>query len=1356
MYIIFPIILGLYLISIYMFGWRVMFMWFTGYPKLLRIVGAFLTGTGIGVPVTYLFSCLFAKTNDPILWGTVSTIILAIILWFVCKGRVVNFRKTSFSVGDVALAAVALVFSSWIMIKTFHGNASGQLFVGSNTIFDSAYLVGLVRSMSWGANIPFQSPYFAGAPLFYHFFFVFWAALLEHFGIPIVWAVNIPGILSFTALLILVYYLAQLLVKQKPLVGWIAVLFTVTNSSLAFWRLIWEKGLSPGFISGLWRMPTYPFAGPFDGSVISIFVTLNNHVNQRHLAFAVAAGLFLYMVVVSFIASNKITVKKSAVLGAAVGLLFLWNMAIFGLTVSLIAILFVVHKYWKPLVAFMVGSALLLVLSIAPIAPFLYRAAIFINTYFIGNSYGTNRTLLAWNIGTYLWQNLGVLPIIAGLGYLVIPKNILRPFIPFIVLFAGLCMFAAGGKRGFDQKAFSYLIIGVNVLVASAVYWLWTRKGVIAKTGAIIVIGVLTVSGFIDLLPIKNEFAYPLIDTQTAPVIAWIRTATPKNAVFVSYSDMIDPVVLAGRTNYFGFYGNVGWFDRSSVVRRVYSGDYNAAKINDISYILVPKWQKNDFPYVIDVPLLTKKYGIAYEDSKFLILQTGVNDLSEARGDSFRPAITIINPVRGNGLGHEKDDLVASLKAQWQVTKEAGVHATWLFQFGALENTDMTVFVKQEMQDEEFGLLFEIDRNYAEKSHVQFRGQGVWYSSEGLFLNSYDRSERRQLIDTAFAKFKEIFGYYPKTVGAWWIGGDSLVYMQKKYGITAAMRAADQFNLDFYSIWGTPWNIPYLPSKENEGIPAASFEESSKVVILQWAIRDPLRGYADPLYSLQDYPMKGYSTAYIDYLASIYLQRPFGNFVIGLENGGTLEKFQQYYKTILSKAKEIQASGKGDLELARDYSQRFLAQKKMFAGKTYYLSMDYGSQSQSFWYISENYRATIQKTNDTISLIDLRNYADKTEEDFDILPNSQSHLRINEPSIIDSMWFPDQKILIKTTNELLDVKEKDKTVELYAGTGKLASFTPTGCTVGEKTFSFTKAKPRISPLHIILALYFLYFGISLVYKRNLLLLIPLIIPLLLAFPFLLNNSTFLFDKKETLVLAGVSLFRFPVLVTVYISKILPFVILFILHYVFIMKHSGKKNVFVYWGYYALAVFMYLHLPYFPLDKTTYRVVVASFAGIAVVLLITAACIFRKYKTKNVLVQCGAVLPVILLFLALTVVFSRSRLALTSYEINALQKIKDQKKSVVYVEQVDYSVRPIYKAVRPLLYANYQLEQIITGRKWEIVMRPESNVLRLSGYDNKLIVIPRYLGSDMSEFEITSLKLKKTFDNAQIAIFEKSN
>lgn len=736
-----------------------------------------------------------------------------------------------------------------------------------------------------------------------------------------------------------------------------------------------------------------------------------------------------------------------------------------------------------------------------------------------------------------------------------------------------------------------------------------------------------------------------------------------------------------------------------------------------------------------------------------------------AENDPLQPAITVINFIRGNGLGHESDDLLESLKAQWQVTKETGINATWLFQYGALENSGMTEFAKGEMGSQEFGLMFEIDKNYAQKSGVQFRGAGAWYRSDGLLLNSYDRSERRKLIDSAFALFKQKFGYYPKTVGAWWIGGDSLSYMQKKYGITAALRAADQFNLDFYSIWGTPWNIPYLPAKLNEGMPAASFETSTNVVILQWAIRDPLEGYTDPLYSLQDYQMKeGYTPLYVDYLASIFLQKPMGNFVIGLENGGTLETFGRSYKTMLTKTKEIETSGKADVLFARDYAQKFLAQKKVFATKNYILSTDYDSSDQSFWYISQQYRAAIQKRNNTVWLVDLRNYREKIAEDFTILPNSQSHLRINEPSIIDSMRFPQERIEIKKTSEPLSIQEHDTEVVLYAGNERIASFTPTGCTLSlesgtEKVFSFEKGNQTIYPSQIIVLLYIIYFSIIYLYRENihnsLKECLILLIPFCFASQFLMDIPTVLFDKKETVLFFLFSLFHFlPVGQALLFIKILPFIILFLLHFLWIIRSSGTVKKMMFWGYVVFLACVYCHLPYFPLDKTTYVFVLIPFITVVVLLFIAGFILWRKEKSKCIRILCVLIPLIMLLIIGTSVVFSRSRLALTPYEMDALEVIKQQKKSVVWVEEVDYGIVPIYKAVKPLLYANYWIGAWITGKPWDIITRPENNILNISGYDDRLIVIPRYVGTDISDYEITLLNLTKIFDNAQIAIFEK--
>lgn len=548
-------------------------------------------GMTIIIPVIYLLSWLFGS----ILWGTIGGILLLVIALTRIK-----FKRMRFDTSSILLFIFSLIFSTWMMFKTFHGGSGGELFVGSNNIFDFGHALGIIRSMSWGANIPLMSPFFAGLPFLYNFFFNFWVATLEYFGTPIVWAMNIPSILSFSALLIVIYYLPQVLGKQRPLIGWIAVFLTITNSSLTFWKLLSQK-------ADILHLPTYPFAGPYDGSTISIFVTLNSYVNQRHLAFAIALGLLLFILTAKAATAGKNILRAVAVFGVISGFLLLWNMTVYGITVAVCVSILLLYRKWKPAFLYTVISCAVGLVWMIPyvgytqtIAPFLHK--------FAGVWAGK---VPQWNIVEYLWQNLGVLPLIAVLGLIVLPKNLRKVYIPFVFLFVLECILAGIGHRGFEQKTFSFLVIGINILAAIGIGWIWKRM----KAVAVLAVFVLTISGFVDLVPIKNEFAYPLIGKDTVPLVSWIHTHTPKNAVFVSYSDIIDPVVLAGRKNYFGFFGNIGSYDRSPDVTRIYGGDMNLAKSRGISHILVPKWQKNDFPYTVDLHNLP----VRYQDARYAV-----------------------------------------------------------------------------------------------------------------------------------------------------------------------------------------------------------------------------------------------------------------------------------------------------------------------------------------------------------------------------------------------------------------------------------------------------------------------------------------------------------------------------------------------------------------------------------------------------------------------------------------------------------------------------------------------------------------------------------------------------------------
>jgi len=254
--------------------------------------------------------------------------------------------------------------------------------------------------------------------------------------------------------------------------------------------------------------------------------------------------------------------------------------------------------------------------------------------------------------------------------------------------------------------------------------------------------------------------------------------------------------------------------------------------------------------------------------------------------------LILVNPVRGRALW--LDQSLRPLKDQYQAVAKYHFAATWLFQYDALNDPQIISFVKKNFsENQEVGLFLEVSPEFALASRVIYPSLVAWYEPGAVFLSGYSQSERRRLIDTAFNKFKEIFGNYPLSVGAWWIDSYSLNYMKKKYGIKAVIIVANQLKTDNYSVWGHWWGFPYYPSKANILVPASNERTKLDVVVFQWAQRDLTKAYGEGSifsnYSIQanDYLERGLGTAYFKNLINYYLdcQVPIAQITVGLETG---------------------------------------------------------------------------------------------------------------------------------------------------------------------------------------------------------------------------------------------------------------------------------------------------------------------------------------------------------------------------------------------------------------------------------------------------------------------------------------
>lgn len=361
----------------------------------------------------------------------------------------------------------------------------------------------------------------------------------------------------------------------------------------------------------------------------------------------------------------------------------------------------------------------------------------------------------------------------------------------------------------------------------------------------------------------------------------------------------------------------------------------------------------------------------------FLIAVSSVG----AAADQF---IVVVNPVR---ISAYNPDPVASIKAQYGVINKLNLPATWLVTFDILDNLPLVSEIRSFNKNQETGLFLEVSKNFAQKSNVEYHQTGSWHFANAVFLSGYTQEERIKFIDTVFSKFKEQFGYYPISVGAWWIDSFSLQYMHDKYGVSANLGVADQYSTDNYQVWGTYWSTPYYPSKLHAGIPAASPDSKIGVVTLQWAPREPRRGYYSSLYSTQDY----FTTPKLDINYFSHLIDLFSQVTLGLESDFTPDVYGGEYAKQMQVVAQKSATKVTMKNFAEWYTDKFPG---ISPGQT--INFD-----GMVWYQSPFYRLGIDKTNHKI--IDFRIYPTNYQEPYYLWPNREKDLRINIPSLIDSV-----------------------------------------------------------------------------------------------------------------------------------------------------------------------------------------------------------------------------------------------------------------------------------------------------------------------------------------------------------------
>jgi hypothetical protein len=514
------------------------------------------------------------------------------------------FKKCKQIWPEILIFSGLLIISAWLMISSFsYESSTGSLLISTKAWSDFAYRVPLIRSFSLGNNFPPQDPLFPGEPLRYHALFYLLVGLLEKTGLRIDWALNIPSIISFWFLTVMIYALAFFLFKKR-IVAVLSVIFFLFNSSLSFVEFFKSYPMFSlkTYTDILPKINVFPSFGPYDQKIVSAFWNLNVYTNQRHFAL----GLFIILVLVFVLAKNiwqkqKIKSLKIIMAGVILGLMPTFHAPLYVMGLAIFGCWFLLFPgYRKPMLIFLIIAAIIGLPQI-----YLFKSGATGEALVFKPGYLIADRLDFTNFINYWFLNLGLNCFLIPLGFYFADKNAKKLLLSFVPLFAIANTFQFSMEMAANHKFFNlYLILG-NMFSAFALYKIWNFK--IGKFIVPVFMIIMVFSGIIDFLVLKNDY-YLKAEDQSSEV-QWIENNIPANSIILTSTYLYHPASLAGRKIFFGwpyFAWSFG-FDtntRGQIVDSIFnSKDRNficqQALKNKLDYVALYS-ANNDFPVSLD------------------------------------------------------------------------------------------------------------------------------------------------------------------------------------------------------------------------------------------------------------------------------------------------------------------------------------------------------------------------------------------------------------------------------------------------------------------------------------------------------------------------------------------------------------------------------------------------------------------------------------------------------------------------------------------------------------------------------------------------------------------------------------
>lgn len=395
-------------------------------------------------------------------------------------------------------------------------------------------------------------------------------------------------------------------------------------------------------------------------------------------------------------------------------------------------------------------------------------------------------------------------------------------------------------------------------------------------------------------------------------------------------------------------------------------------------------------------------------------------------GDNSPRIINIINFIRQTDYRVANADslLYETVREQLKLVNRYHLPATFLLQYDALINPCYQELLRTELNSQsEIGAWWELTQPQVEAAGIVWRGEHSWVSHANIaFSTGYTKEERERLVDVYMAKFKELFGNYPKSVGSWFIDAHTLAYMYDKYKIIASCNCKDQVGTDGYTLWGGYWNQAYYPSRLNAYMPAQTESAQIPVPIFRMLGSDPIYQYDDGLgkerqgvISLEPvYEQSGMNKKWVDYFMRAIVEQPclaFNYAQAGQENSFTWANMRKGLEMQIPFLDSLRNCGQIRVETLAESGEWFKKQFKVTPATAVTALDDVrGEGNKTVWFNSRYYRVNLLWEKGKFRFRDIHLFDERDKSAYlDVPGKGNQFLFYTLPFVDGFMWSEEEE-----------------------------------------------------------------------------------------------------------------------------------------------------------------------------------------------------------------------------------------------------------------------------------------------------------------------------------------------------------